>query len=352
MEQSQSHKIIYLDQNIYGYISNLDTPHKRECFVKISAFSTICHRGENTKIVYNTTNIQEAANISGPKRNKYIKLHLNCLKSFTHGNYLIKVGDQYKLSKSKDPFFLYQEEEETRLALIEYFKNLLATDIPEDNRKVAEKVIEFNGDCNKAIMTLINEKIINEARDTFTQKSNELNNMTAPEVFTLFEDQLREAYKNNIDSNPVFREKYYNAFKTYSFISTKDVMGIYAKSDSPSAFHAAQSLLYEFIGYKALSKSELKKKPSSPLYDSLNCQYVIETTNIFVSRDKDLRDKLKDITEGKKLIFSLEEFIDYIENSVFVLEDKTIAFKDYYNKYLKTDMDKLICSTEILAQEN
>ncbi len=328
--QIKNYQFIYLDQNIYGALSSLNTNQKRDYFTKILAFSILIHMGNSIKFVYNLTTLQETSQIRGKDRKYFIGQHLQLIKLLTQGNYLIKTGEHYTLFRNRDPFILFQLLDEQRHELLHAAEYLLQYTNSNEEKKILQELIQQEGDYNKAFIRLFSE--LNNRQNKDSQK---LNKYSVQDLFDFLEIQSKQTYSKKINTDPQFRENYYKTFNTYDYISISELMQRFGASDSYTK-HMAEHLLFELVGYKALPPSKVSKKPTSAFNDSSIFAYVLDVITIFVSNDRKLVEKLRDCKQSCQKIFNLDEFIDYIEKIQINLGNgNTFSFSEIYKNYLK-----------------
>ncbi len=307
------YKFIYLDQNIYGFLSSLDTPQKREYFSKIVTFANIIHAGNQIKFVYNLTTILETSQIKGKYRDIFVKRHLNCIKSITQGNYLIRTDKNYTLFKGRNPFILMNRWEQQKKELVKYAQALLNTDLTKEETLFFKELIKQQGDYTKAIVTALQQNTNFLTKQTRLY-AKQLNNLTTQEALQFLEKETK---------------------KNTQFSSFDEFLKAYGAKDVNSQ-NMAKNLILEYAGYQALPLSKLLNKLSSPLNDSSIFSYVTDVIDIFVSDDKRLVKKLRDFCGQNYLLLNLDEFISYIEQiNIKIAETTTLKYLDLYNQYIK-----------------
>ena len=307
------YKFIYLDQNIYGFLSSLDTLQKREYFSKIVAFANIIHTSTQMKFVYNLTTILETSQIKGKNRDIFVRRHLNCIKNITQGNYLIRTNKNYTLFKGRNPFILMNRWEQQKQELVKYAKALLNTDLNKEEMLFFKELINQQGDYTKAIITALQQNTNFLTKQTRLY-AKQLNNLTTQEALRFLEKETK---------------------KTTQFSSFNEFLREYGAKDVNSQ-NMAKNLILEYAGYHSLHLSKLSKKPSSPLHDSSIFSYVIDVIDIFVSDDKRLLKKLRDFCGQDHLLLNLDKFVSYIEQINIKIDEKTnLKFIDFYNQFIK-----------------
>lgn len=328
--QIKNYQFIYLDQNIYGELSSLNTNQKRDYFTKMLAFSILVHRVSNMKFVYNLTTLQETNQIKGKNRTYFIDQHLRLIKLLTQGNYLIKTGKYYTLFRNRDPFILFQQFDEQKHELLHAAQHLLQYANSNEEKKILQELILQEGDYNKVF-----SRLFSNLNNQQSKESQKLNNYSIQGLFDFLENKSKQTYNEKINTDSLFRKNYFKAFNTYDYISISDLMQRYGVSDFYTK-NMAEHLLLELVGYKALTPSKASKKPESAFNDSSIFAYVLDVITIFVSNDRKLVAKLRDRKQNCQKIFNLDEFIDYIEKTKINLSDgKIFTFGEIYKNYLK-----------------
>lgn len=325
---NEKYKFIFLDQNIYGFLSELNSSKKEDYYIKIMIFSIIFKN--KIKFVYNLTTLQETSQIEGLKKDFFINRHLSLIKNVTQGNYLIKNDKNYILFENQDPFIQLKKWEQEKELLILYAKLYLEkNDITEDKKLLFNELIIQKGDYIKALIFALNKKT-NFLNAQIREPFKSINKPTMSKVLSSLDNKIKDT-KYSINQNANKIEKSENINNSNNILSLDKIMDLYGGKDIYSR-NMTINLICEYLGYKAVPLSKLLKNPSSPINDSSIFAYVMDIIDIFVSNDKKLIDKLREYSKNC-IVLNLDEFISYMEKINFKINEKnTINFLDFYNE--------------------